>query len=561
MTMPSDHSPGDNPPGDHSLGDRSQAIEEGRQHHHAGRLDEAQAIYERVLAEAPKNAPENSDVLHMLGVVALQQGRLENALQLIEKALALNPSFAAAHNSAGSVHQRLGRTGEAIESFRAAVEADPEYGNAHFNLGTMLLARHQHNEAARVLARAAELQPDLAEAHLKLGVAYKSLGRHGQAIEALERAAELKPGFADAYSSLGNVHAAIGELEKAEAAYRQAVDTDPGAHAAHFNLGNVLGRLGKRPDAIASYERALEIEPGFADAQGNLAEALFEAGERERAFGIFRQAIEAHPAEAVLHWMFASSLLKAGELDAALEAVDAGLEAVPGSTRNLSLKAAVLTARGEGEAAHALVDFDRFIEAERIGQVPGFDSVQAFNAAFRDHIESHPTLFGNPTHHATRHGKHTGELLQEPKGPVAALEKIIMEKGEAYRRKITGGPAHPFLAAPPQRFTLTVWAVVLSARGYQTAHIHPDAWLSGVYYAQVPESITKEDESHAGWIAFAETAAMLDGKPDTLKGNGARLIRPEEGLMVLFPSYFYHGTIPLETDETRISVAFDLMPA
>ncbi len=543
-------------PADHSPADRSQAIEEGRQHHHAGRLDEAQAIYERVLAEAPENAPENPELLHMLGVVALQQGRLDNALERIGKALALTPDFAAAHNSAGSVHQRLGRTREAIESFQAAVEADPEYGNAHFNLGTMLLARHQHNEAAQALARAAELQPDLAEAHLKLGVAYKSLGRHGQAIEALERAAELKPGFADAYSSLGNVYAAIGELEQAEVACKKAVDTDPGSHAAHFNLGNVLGRLGKRPDAIASYERALEIEPGFADAQGNLAEALFEAGERERAFGVFRQAIEAHPREAVLHWMFASALLKAGDLDAALETVDAGLEAAPGSTRNLSLKAAILTARGEGEAVRELVDFDRFIEPVRIGQVPGFDSVQAFNVAFRDHIESHPTLFGDPTHHATRHGKHTGELLQEPKGPVAALEQIIMEAGQAYRQKMTAGPAHPFLAASPERFTLTVWAVVLSARGYQTAHIHPDAWLSGVYYAQVP-SVVAETESHAGWIAFAETAAMLDGKP----GPAARLIQPEEGLMVLFPSYFYHSTVPFETNETRISVAFDLMPA
>jgi hypothetical protein len=113
--------------------------------------------------------------------------------------------------------------------------------------------------------------------------------------------------------------------------------------------------------------------------------------------------------------MFPSALLKAGDLDAALEAA-------PGSTRNFSLKAAVLMVRGEGEAARALVDFDRFIETVRIGQVPGFDSVQAFNVAFRDHFESHPTLFVDPTHNATRQGKRTGELLQGPKGPVAALE-------------------------------------------------------------------------------------------------------------------------------------------
>ena len=124
------------------------------------------------------------------------------------------------------------------------------------------------------------------------------------------------------------------------------------------------------------------------------------------------------------------------------------------------------------------------------------------------------------------------------------------------RSELSRDASHPFLAAPPINWTLSVWGVVMQGGGHQIPHIHPAAWLSGVYYAQVSASIARAAESHAGWIAFAETAAMLDGKPDP----GARLIRPEEGLMVLFPSYFYHGTIPLETDETRISVAFDLMP-
>jgi hypothetical protein len=75
--------------------------------------------------------------------------------------------------------------------------------------------------------------------------------------------------------------------------------------------------------------------------------------------------------------------------------------------------------------------------------VAGFDSVQAFNVAFRDHIESHPT------HDATRHGKYTGELLQELKGPVAALEQIIIERGMstvngwAWIRHIRSSPRRP----------------------------------------------------------------------------------------------------------------------
>ena len=60
----------------------------------------------------------------------------------------------------------------------------------------------------------------------------------------------------------------------------------------------------------------------------------------------------------------------------------------------------------------------------------------------------------------------------------------------------------------------------------------------------------------AGWIAFGRP-------PDHFHTRAApetRLFRPEEGLMLLFPSYFYHHTVPLAGDETRISVAFDVLP-
>ncbi len=538
--MPADHSP-----------DNAPDIAKGREHHHAGRLDEAKAVYERVL----KDEPENHDVLHMLGVVASQQDRYDDALALVGQALSLEPGFALAHNTAGSVYQRLGRIDDAIQSFLAAIDNDPDYGNAHFNLGTMLLAKHQHDEAQQALARAVELEPDLAEAHLNLGIACKSLGRHDQAISALLRATELNPGFAPAHSSLGNVYRATGDLEKAEAAHLKAVAADPDSHLAHFNLGNAAGMLGKLDESIAAYRRALEIKSDFTDARSNLATAFYEAGDHEQAVAAYRKAIETDPKRADLYWAFGLALLEMEDLEAALETVNAGLGIEAGNTKVLSLKAAVLAALGEHEAARTLVDFDRFIEPTAFDRAPGFANIEAFNLALRGHIESHPTLFGDPTHHATRNGKHTGELLQEPKGPVAALEEMIMKAGEAYRRKMGTDAGHPFLSNPPGRFRLTVWAILLQAQGYQIAHIHPGAWLSGVYYAQVPSVVETESEKHAGWIAFGRTESILDGEP----GPEVHFIQPKEGMMVLFPSYFYHSTIPFETDETRISIAFDLM--
>ena len=100
----------------------------------------------------------------------------------------------------------------------------------------------------------------------------------------------------------------------------------------------------------------------------------------------------------------------------------------------------------------------------------------------------------------------------------------------------------------------------MEGQGYQVPHVHPAAWLSGVYYPIVPDSATVAaeapdgSESKAGWLEF--------GRPFLRHKTAApprlRTIKPEEGLMVLFPPYFLHSTVPFESEETRISIAFDV---
>jgi hypothetical protein len=101
-----------------------------------------------------------------------------------------------------------------------------------------------------------------------------------------------------------------------------------------------------------------------------------------------------------------------------------------------------------------------------------------------------------------------------------------------------------------------MWCVVLQSGGHQIPHIHPEAWLSGVYYPQVPEAI-RTGAGPEGWLEFGYAERPF---PSLLEPRIVR-IRPAEGLLVMFPSYFYHRTVPFEADGTRISVAFDLVPA
>ncbi len=184
----------------------------------------------------------------------------------------------------------------------------------------------------------------------------------------------------------------------------------------------------------------------------------------------------------------------------------------------------------------------------------------AFNTALARHALTHPTLVlpaeDDPRYHCPTL-KITGEFLAEPKGPAAALEAMMRRAVSDYLVALaTDSVPHPFTAKPPREWRLTSWAAVLERQGNLDPHIHYDGFISGVYYCQLPAVVSDASQGQAGWFELGRL-------PERFQAPGApaiRAVQPEEGMMILFPSYFYHRTVPFETGETRISIAFDVMP-
>ena len=168
------------------------------------------------------------------------------------------------------------------------------------------------------------------------------------------------------------------------------------------------------------------------------------------------------------------------------------------------------------------------------------------------------TLF-NAAGKATQGGRQSGDLLSSDEEPFASLRSMLWQAAERYAASVEHvleqDPSHPFLANAPRLGSLHAWGVVLERAGFQSAHIHPTAWLSGVYYPQLPAAV-REGSSEQGWIEFGAPPPELTFEPRA----PTRRLRPQEWLIVLFPSYFYHRTVPYESDEQRISIAFDFSP-
>ena len=133
---------------------------------------------------------------------------------------------------------------------------------------------------------------------------------------------------------------------------------------------------------------------------------------------------------------------------------------------------------------------------------------------------------------------------------------MILDAIARYEAAVAGDPAHPFLRNPPQNRHLEVWANIMDSAGYHDTHFHPTGWLSGTYYPSLPPLDALQAQGDAGGIEFGRSLYSIH----TRREPGTRVIRPKEGMVVLFPSYFGHRTLPFDSPEKRYSIAFDVVP-
>jgi len=206
---------------------------------------------------------DHFDALHLLGVVAARSGRLPEAVDLLSRAMAVDPANADVCISRGNALRDLGRHAGALESYERAIALRPDYAEAHNNRGNVLRRLQRHPEALESYGRALALKPDYAEAQNNRGNALADLNRHAEALESYARALALRPGYADAWSNRGNALRGLGRHPEALESYARAIALDAGHVDARYNRGVALGDLKRYAEALESYEQALRLEPDY----------------------------------------------------------------------------------------------------------------------------------------------------------------------------------------------------------------------------------------------------------------------------------------------------------
>jgi Tfp pilus assembly protein PilF len=418
-------------------------------------------------------------------------------------------------------------------------------------------------EALAVWRRAVELQPGRFELWSALGSCAMRADAPEEGLAAFRRAAELEPMLAGTWFNLGNALNATGATDEAAAAYERSLERDAAMLPARINLGDLRLRQGDAAAALGHFERVIAADPAAPRAAYNLGVALLALDRHAAAAEAFRAALARDPADLESHNNLCVALMRGGAYDAALAASLRYAAASPGNRKPLAYQAAALIELGRRDEARVLLDFERLVLRHRVPTPAGFASVAAFNEALTAAVRAHPTLAYEPPDKATRGGYQSEELFEPGSDgaaaapPLLALKDLIVAAVGEYMAGLRATlPGHPYAAHLPARWRLASWAVVLEAQGHQGPHFHPDGYVSGVYYARLP-AVVKAGAGDAGCIEFGRTADHIGGTREPF----IEVLRPEEGLMLLFPSYLYHRTIPFEGAEPRICIAFDAVPA
>ena len=239
--------------------------------HQAGRLDEAEPLYQQILAQEPRLYP----ALHLMGLLRLTQGRLPEALKLMEAALKVQPGAPDTLVNYGIVLSRLGRQQEALTALDTVVKARPDDSTAWSNRGAVRSKLERPAEALADFDRALALDAGNIDALINRGIILHSLRRYEEALASFDALLARVPDHAEGRNNRGLTLRELGRAEEALAEFDRVIAANPSHAAAWVNRASVLWRLERLEAALESYASALALDPDLPAALESRANLLW----------------------------------------------------------------------------------------------------------------------------------------------------------------------------------------------------------------------------------------------------------------------------------------------
>jgi protein O-GlcNAc transferase len=269
-----------------------EALELAFDHHKAGRLAEAEAIYRRILDADPDQPAAN----YCLGILAGQTGHVEAGLPYLKAAIRARDDAPAYHAGLGHALTALGRIEEALACYQRVVALRPDWPQAYTNLAECHSTLDQPNAAVECYEKAVALDPDYAEAHSNMGGVLRDVGRLEDSLAHCERAIDLCPDMAAAHYNMAFTNLSIGHHDRSLAGYRRALELTPDLIRAHTSiLTTILYHSGWTPEMLFAEHRRFENMHALRHYPAKVNFANSREPDRRLRIGFLSGDLWAHP--------------------------------------------------------------------------------------------------------------------------------------------------------------------------------------------------------------------------------------------------------------------------
>jgi protein O-GlcNAc transferase len=310
------------------------AKEQGDAQLKAGRYADAERLYRQVL-ESDTQYPA---ALVNLGFVLREQGHINEAREVLERAVRIAAEDADSHYLLASILAATGPRDAEVSHLRRAIELRPDFEPARHQLIATLIKSGAFIEATQLCEESMEILPDSAELHLYRGDLYLRSGEKSLAIESCKRALALNPVMLAAQQSLSRILLDTEQLEQAEASYRREIELTPEHYGPHHQLGAVYYLMGRHAEAIEQFKRAIALNPLSGASYFSLGDSYTEFDNDSdeglaRALSSYEKAAEVEPKVSRFHCSLGFSYWCGAQLDRARASFDRAIELDPDNAK------------------------------------------------------------------------------------------------------------------------------------------------------------------------------------------------------------------------------------
>lgn len=420
-----------------------------------------------------------------------------------------------------------------------------------------------------------------------MGIAYKALCLWDDAIEVLSRAVELNNDFIEGKKNLASCYHLNGNFNKAIELYKEVIKQSPLDLDTHHWLNSLLWELGDNT-FLDSYLIARKISSNIG-IDSDLAEKLYRSGKEEEAFDIVKTYLKSSQCPPKLFLLAGDYLREQGYFDDSVKILDQGFQKYSHNTliykelaksyiainhpqKALEILKNLLSENEYNQeylclrntsfalAQSSLYDYycnyEKFVLEQKISIPDGYSNLSDFNHDLYQSIKKYHYYKRHPLQQSLVNGSQTSEKLFDYQLPILkTLQQELCLVTSAFLSDLPKDINHPFLKRNTNSFRVTdSWSVLLNKSGFHKNHYHSEGWMSSPYYIKIPSVIdcfTKKE----GWLKLGEPGFNMYKKIPVKK-----IIKPEEGKLIQFPSYMWHGTTALKSDVERLTIAYDITP-